>query len=160
MSLIRVTADNPAALFAASVLLLVLGVAGIVSLPIQMLPNLEYPEINVNTSWRNAAPQEIEASIVEPQETVLAQVPGVVEMSSNVRAGNGNVHLRSILEPNTMTPLTVPSRRHRVLTSPVFRSAAGTSRSQPCLCIQRLLRQAQMSRSSSASLKLRWNRRY
>ena len=93
MSLIRVTADNPAALFAASVLLLVLGVAGIVSLPIQMLPNLEYPEINVNTSWRNAAPQEIEASIVEPQETVLAQVPGVVEMSSNVRAGNGNVHL-------------------------------------------------------------------
>ena len=93
MSLIRVTADNPAALFAASVLLVVLGIAGIVSLPIQMLPNLEYPEINVNTSWRNAAPQEIEASVVEPQETVLAQVPGVVEMSSNVRAGNGNVHL-------------------------------------------------------------------
>lgn len=93
MSLIRVSADNPAALFAASVLLFVLGVAGIVSLPIQMLPDLEYPEININTSWRNAAPQEIEASIVEPQETVLAQVPGVVEMSSNVRAGRGNVHL-------------------------------------------------------------------
>jgi len=93
MSLIRVSADNPAALLAAAVLLFVLGILGIISLPIQMLPNLEYPEININTSWRNAAPQEVEANIVEPQETVLRQVPGVVELSSDVRAGNGNVHL-------------------------------------------------------------------
>jgi multidrug efflux pump subunit AcrB len=94
MSLIRVSADNPAALLAAAVLLFVLGVIGIASLPIQMLPNLEYPEININTSWRNAAPQEVEASIVEPQENALRQVPGVLEMSSDVRSGNGNVHLR------------------------------------------------------------------
>ncbi len=94
MSLIRVSADNPAALLAAAVLLFVLGVVGIASLPIQMLPNLEYPEININTSWRNAAPQEVEASIVEPQEAALRQVPGVVEMSSDVSSGNGNVHLR------------------------------------------------------------------
>jgi multidrug efflux pump subunit AcrB len=93
MSLIRVSADNPAALLAAAVLLFVLGIVGIASLPIQMLPNLEYPEININTSWRNAAPQEVEVNIVEPQESVLRQVPGVVEMSSDVRAGNGNVHL-------------------------------------------------------------------
>lgn len=94
MSLIRVSAENPAALLAAAVLLFVLAVVGIAALPIQMLPNLEYPEININTSWRNAAPQEVEASIVEPQETALRQVPGVVEMSSDVRSGNGNVHLR------------------------------------------------------------------
>ena len=94
MSLIRISADNPAALLAAAVLLFVLGLVGIASLPIQMLPNLEYPEININTSWRNAAPQEVEASIVEPQENALRQVPGVVEMSSDVRSGNGNVHLR------------------------------------------------------------------
>jgi multidrug efflux pump subunit AcrB len=93
MSLIRVSADNPAALLAAAVLLFVLGIAGIASLPIQMLPNLEYPEININTSWRNAAPQEVEVNIIEPQESVLRQVPGVVEMSSDVRAGNGNIHL-------------------------------------------------------------------
>jgi multidrug efflux pump subunit AcrB len=93
MSLIRVSADNPAALLAVAVLLFVLGVVGIASLPIQMLPNLEYPEININTSWRNAAPQEVEANIIEPQEMVLRQVPGVIEMSSDVRAGNGRVQL-------------------------------------------------------------------
>ena len=38
MSLIRISADNPAALLAAAVLLFVLGLVGIASLPIQMLP--------------------------------------------------------------------------------------------------------------------------
>lgn len=94
MSLIRLSADNPAALLAIAVLVLVLGLIGISALPIQMLPNIEYPEININTSWRSAAPQEVEANIVEPQENALRQVPGVVEMSSNVRAGNGNINLR------------------------------------------------------------------
>ncbi len=88
------SADNPAALLAVAVLVLVFGMIGIVSLPIQMLPNLEYPEINVGTSWRSAAPQEVEANIIKPQEDVLRGVPGVVEMSSNVRTGGGNVHLR------------------------------------------------------------------
>ncbi len=94
MSLIRLSAENPASLLAAAVLLIVLGLVGIVSLPIQMLPDIEYPQINVNTSWRNAAPQEIEANIIEPQEEALQQVPGIVEMNSNIRAGNGNVNLQ------------------------------------------------------------------
>lgn len=94
MSLIRVSADNPAALLAIAVLMLVLGAIGIYSLPIQMLPNIEYPEINVNTSWRSAAPQEVEASIVETQEEALRQVPGIVSMSSSVRASNGNINLQ------------------------------------------------------------------
>ena len=94
MSLIRLSADNPAALLAVAVLVVVFGIVGIVALPIQMLPNLEYPEINVNTSWRSAAPQEVEANIVKPQEDALRNVPGIVEMSSNVRAGSGNIHMR------------------------------------------------------------------
>jgi multidrug efflux pump subunit AcrB len=81
MSLIRVSVDNPAALLAPAVLLFVLGVMGIASLPIQMLPNLEYPEININTSWHNAARQEVGASIAEPHQPAFGQVPVVVAMS-------------------------------------------------------------------------------
>jgi multidrug efflux pump subunit AcrB len=93
MSLIRLSTDNPASLLAAAVLIIVFGIVAIVALPIQMLPDMEYPEINVNTSWRSAAPQEIEANIVKPQEVALRGVPGMLEMSSNVRAGSGNVHM-------------------------------------------------------------------
>lgn len=94
MSLIRLSADNPAALLAAAVFVLVVGAAAIIALPIQMLPNIEYPEININTGWRSAAPQEVEANIIKPQEEALRNIPGVLEMSSNVRPGNGNVHLQ------------------------------------------------------------------
>ncbi|MDJ0654593.1 MAG: efflux RND transporter permease subunit [Xanthomonadales bacterium] len=93
MPLIRLSTDNPPALLAVAALVLVFGIIGIIALPIQMLPNIEYPEININTSWRSAAPQEVEANIVEPQEEALRGIPGMVEMSSNVFAGGGNVHL-------------------------------------------------------------------
>lgn len=93
MSLIRLSADHPPALLATAVLILVFGIVGIATLPIQMLPNIEYPEININTAWRAAAPQEVETNIVKPQEDALRSVPGVIEMTSSVNAGGGNVHL-------------------------------------------------------------------
>jgi multidrug efflux pump subunit AcrB len=93
MSLIRLSADNPASLMAAAVLVIVLGIAGIVALPIQMLPTIEYPTINVFTNWRSAAPQEVEANIIKPQEEALRGIPGVVSMSSNVNAGGGRINL-------------------------------------------------------------------
>lgn len=94
MSLTRLSADNPASLLAAATLVIVFGIVGILTLPIQMLPDIEYPQINVNTGWRNAAPQEIEANIIEPQEDALRQVAGVIELSSNINAGFGNVNLQ------------------------------------------------------------------
>ncbi|MFK7954756.1 MAG: efflux RND transporter permease subunit [Lysobacterales bacterium] len=100
MSLIRWSTDNPAALTAAAVLALVFGVLAVGSLPIQMLPNLEYPQININTGWRSAAPQEVEASIIQPQENALRNVPGVVAMTSNVRSGGGNIQLQFDLNTN------------------------------------------------------------
>ena len=61
MRLIHLSTKNPAALLAVAVLILAFGIIAIVKLPIQMLPNLEYAEINVFTAWRSSAPQEVEA---------------------------------------------------------------------------------------------------
>jgi len=93
MPLIRLSTKNPAALLATAVLVLAFGLIAVMKLPIQMLPNLEYAEINVSTSWRSSAPQEVEASIIKPQEEALRGIPGMIEMSSNVSAGGGNVHM-------------------------------------------------------------------
>ncbi|MEO0423126.1 MAG: efflux RND transporter permease subunit [Pseudomonadota bacterium] len=98
MSLIRLSADHPPALLASAVLVIVLGVVGVATLPIQMLPNIEYPQININTAWRAAAPQEVEANIIKPQEDALRAVPGVVKMSSRINAGGGNIRLDFDLE--------------------------------------------------------------
>src|SRR5690606_33544651 len=46
-----------------------------------------------NTGWREAAPAEVESYIVEPQEAVLRNVPGVTEISSFIGRGFGSISL-------------------------------------------------------------------
>ena len=52
-------------------LIALFGALSISRLPIQLLPNIEEPQISIANFWRAAAPEEMEASIVEPQENVL-----------------------------------------------------------------------------------------
>jgi multidrug efflux pump subunit AcrB len=63
-------------------------------LPVQLTPEVEVPEITISTDWRAAAPEEVEAEIIEPQEKVLRGLPGMAEMLSNARRGQGEVTVK------------------------------------------------------------------
>jgi multidrug efflux pump subunit AcrB len=52
---------------------------------------VEKPEITIRTSWRAAAPEEVEAEIIEPQEKVLRGLPGMTEMLSKAQRGQGEI---------------------------------------------------------------------
>lgn len=79
---------------AATVALVALfGLTSIASLPIQLLPTIEEPQISVANFWRAAAPEEMEANIVEPQENVLRNTPGVTSLNSFIGRGTGFVNL-------------------------------------------------------------------
>ena len=65
----------------------------IAALPIQLLPTIEEPQISVANFWRAAAPEEMEANIVEPQENVLRNTPGVTNINSFIGRGTGFVNL-------------------------------------------------------------------
>lgn len=93
MNLTRTSLKNPAATLVVVILLLVFGLMAIKALPIQLLPDIERPQITINNGWRAAAPEEMESTIVEPQEAVLRQLRGLTEMSSNVGPGFGNISL-------------------------------------------------------------------
>ena len=69
------------------------GLTSISSLPIQLLPNIEQPQISVANFWRAAAPEEMEANIIEPQESVLRNTPGLTQMNSFISRGQGFVNL-------------------------------------------------------------------
>ena len=69
------------------------GLTSISSLPIQLLPNIEQPQISVANFWRAAAPEEMEANIVEPQENVLRNTPGLTNINSFIGRGQGFVNL-------------------------------------------------------------------
>ncbi|WP_088329194.1 efflux RND transporter permease subunit [Lacimicrobium sp. SS2-24] len=93
MNLTRTSIKNPAALLVIMTLLLVFGMMSLFSLPIQLIPDIQQPQINIASGWRNAAPEEVESVIIEPLENAVRSAPGVVETSTNIRRGFGNITL-------------------------------------------------------------------
>ncbi len=78
---------------AAVVLVALFGLTSIAKLPIQLLPNIEEPQVSIANFWRAAAPEEMEANIIEPQENVLKNTPGLTNINSFVSRGAGFVNL-------------------------------------------------------------------
>jgi len=58
-----------------------------------MTPEIERPEISIQTPWRASAPNEVESEIIEPQEDVLRSIPGLIRMTSTASFGSGSIQL-------------------------------------------------------------------
>lgn len=86
MRLIQLSHYNPFATIIAFLIVTIIGFASISKMPVQLTPNLNRPQIAIINSWRAAAPAEIEAEIVEPQENILTGIAGVERLYSSVRA--------------------------------------------------------------------------
>jgi len=63
--------------------LVVLGAYGLLSLPVNFLPDMTYPMIKVNIWWRGAAPEEIDTNIADPVERIMATVDGLDYLESS-----------------------------------------------------------------------------
>ncbi|MFC0446187.1 efflux RND transporter permease subunit [Pseudidiomarina halophila] len=87
MRLIQLSHYNPFATIIAFLIVTIIGFASMTKMPVQLTPNLNRPQIAIINSWRAAAPAEIEAEIVEPQENILTGIAGVERLYSSVRAG-------------------------------------------------------------------------
>lgn len=93
MNITRLCLANPVALFVAIILLVIFGLISLSRLPIQLTPEIEEPEITITTPWRAAAPYEVEAEIIEPQEDVLRGLPGLTEIRATAYEGRGEINL-------------------------------------------------------------------
>ena len=87
MSLARRAIRRPVAV---SMLWLAVVLAGTLSagrLPIDLLPDLAYPRLNVAVTYPSVAPVEVERLVTEPVERALSTVPGVEGVESVSRDG-------------------------------------------------------------------------
>lgn len=76
-----------------TVALLLFGWVALTRLPIELLPDLSYPTITVQTEFPDAAPVEVEELITRPVEERVGAVPGVVRVESASREGISEVVL-------------------------------------------------------------------
>ncbi|HEY0503376.1 MAG TPA: efflux RND transporter permease subunit [Lysobacter sp.] len=93
MKLTDASLRNPAAVAVAVVMVCAFGLISLLDLPLQLFPDIERPQMSIQTDWRAASPQEMESEIVEPIEAVMQGLPGLEEIDSNVNAGNSFINL-------------------------------------------------------------------
>ena len=93
MKLTDASLRNPAAVAVVVAMVCAFGLMSLGKLPLQLFPDIERPQMSIQTSWRAASPQEMESEIVEPIEAVMLGLPGLEEIASNVNAGNSWINL-------------------------------------------------------------------
>ncbi|MFQ5993693.1 MAG: efflux RND transporter permease subunit [Acidiferrobacterales bacterium] len=135
MTLTRLSLGNPVAAVVAVLLVVLFGAISLSRLPIQLTPEVKEPELTITTTWRAAAPEEVEAEIIEPQEKVLRGLPGMVEMLSDARRGEARISIKFVVGYNLDRALIeVLNRLNRVprypedADEPVLSTVGGRSR--------------------------------
>lgn len=93
MSIIETAVRRPVTILVIVFLVILFGLLGLTSVPVQLTPNVEPPVITITTTWFGADPQEIVREIVEEQEEVLKRVTGVEEMTAIARPGQAEIRL-------------------------------------------------------------------
>jgi multidrug efflux pump subunit AcrB len=120
VTLTKSALGNPVAVIVAILLVLLFGTISLLRMPVQMIPNVERPVIEISTSWRAAAPEEVEAEIVEPQEDALRGLPGLELMESSASRGRGTITLTFDVNTSLERALIeVMNRLNRVPSYPV-----------------------------------------
>ncbi|TPH12117.1 efflux RND transporter permease subunit [Litorilituus lipolyticus] len=71
----------------------ILGIAGSLKIPVQMIPDLEVRTVTVRTGWAGATPQDVEKEILIEQERYLRSLPNLKRMTSYAAMGRATVEL-------------------------------------------------------------------
>ncbi|HSL82571.1 MAG TPA: efflux RND transporter permease subunit [Thermoanaerobaculia bacterium] len=76
-----------------AIAVLLFGLVAFTRLPINLLPDISYPTLTVETRFPGAAPAEVESLVTRPVEEAVGVVAGVERMSSVSRPGLSQVTL-------------------------------------------------------------------
>lgn len=93
MSIPRLAIERPVTMFMLSAVIVLLGLLSLARLPVDLMPDVSYPQITVRVGYAGVGPQEIEELIVRPLEQALAAVPGIERIESTASEGSGTVRL-------------------------------------------------------------------
>ncbi len=100
MDIIKYSLHKPVTITVAVILLLIFGLISLQKLPLQLTPNVSEAKISIVTVWAGASPKEIEQDIIEEQELVLKNTPGLLIYESKAQDNLGTITLTFKLGTN------------------------------------------------------------
>jgi HAE1 family hydrophobic/amphiphilic exporter-1 len=80
--------------------ILFIGLVSYPLLPVAPLPQVDFPTIQVSASLPGASPETMAASVAQPLERQLAQIPGIAQMTSTSSLGSTAVTIQFDLNRN------------------------------------------------------------
>ncbi len=93
MNISRFSIVRPVFTMMIILIIMILGGVSLTRLPIDLMPDITYPTISIQTRYENAGPAEVEELISRPIEQAMVAVPGVEEVSSTSTEGSSNVRV-------------------------------------------------------------------
>ncbi len=93
MSILRYSIKKPVSVAVFVIMILLFGIIGLTSLPVQLTPDVDLPEITITTTWAGATPYDIEQEIIEDQEDALKGLQNLVSMESSSYNDYGTISL-------------------------------------------------------------------
>ncbi|MGB6296991.1 MAG: efflux RND transporter permease subunit [Rivularia sp. (in: cyanobacteria)] len=93
MSLIKTAVRWRHGTFVLFCILALFGVLSLFSLPLELRPGGDRPEITISTSYSGASPNEVEELITRPIEERLEEVQGILEVTSSSASGRSTINL-------------------------------------------------------------------
>jgi len=93
MDIIKFSITKPVTVAVGVILVVLFGLIGIMSLPVQLTPDVDQPQITVTTNWQGATPYEVEKDIVEEQEAVLKGIQRLTSMESSSYNSRAEINL-------------------------------------------------------------------
>ncbi|WP_263818610.1 efflux RND transporter permease subunit [Salinibacter sp.] len=93
MSLYDASIRRPVATAMTFLAILVVGSVSFYYLPVDLLPEIEYPRVTVYTNYANVGPEEMETIVTDPVSNAVSSVPNVERMTSSSEEGESRVNL-------------------------------------------------------------------
>ncbi|MDR0870403.1 MAG: efflux RND transporter permease subunit [Planctomycetaceae bacterium] len=93
MDIIKFSIRNPIKTAVGVLLTVLFGILALVTVPIQLTPDVERPVISIRTAWQGRSPEEVETSILFEQEEKLKSIQGLYRMTSTASLGRGDIEL-------------------------------------------------------------------
>ncbi|MGE0449089.1 MAG: efflux RND transporter permease subunit [Vicinamibacterales bacterium] len=93
MSIPRFAIERPVMMSMISAIIVLIGGISLSRLPVDLLPDITRPTINVRVNYTGVGPLEMEELVVRPLEQQLSAVTGLDQLNSTANEGNANIQL-------------------------------------------------------------------
>ena len=99
--------------------LIIFGGICLTRLGVSQLPDVTFPILTININWPGAAPQLMEAEIVDKVEEAMTGLQGIKNIESTIRQGSAQIKLEFVFERNIDAALQEANSRLRAIEMPI-----------------------------------------